>query len=442
MILSATKLAAAWRRLGWDLPLYALGAGVDQFGRLAVVTLTASALAPEAFGRWVIMALVLQYLPFISLGVSSGLARQVPISLGSGGEVGAQRLEDVALGATIVSGLVASGLGSGLLIVLLGASPIEIVVFGAVAFLQQLAQLEQSLARARIRFRAAAAQLTGQGVASLIVGSSLVGIGAGVLAPLAGRVAAFAVALLLAPRTLVRIPRPTFRLSRAVGLVRVGFPLMVGGLLVTVLLTLDRWLVELWLGRAALGVYGLVGYGLSALLFFPLVLSQQYYPRLAFLRGMGRPLRELMSVATEQSVVAAALTALTGAGLVSLAGFGIPALMPAYRDAVTPLILVCVGAVVYAAGAPFGNLISISGHHDLYLGLQVAAVVAEFLAMTALLFATRDLVGAAGGTAAALATYSLTLLLAARWLSSSGDDDGRWSRGRPASRSRPTAAPR
>ena len=96
-------------------------------------------------------------------------------------------------------------------------------------------------------------------------------------------------------------------------LVSVGFPIMLAGLLFGLLTTIDRWLILIYLDRVQVGYYGIVGITVSGLLLLPGIVSQQYYPRLAFAYGAGRGGEALLALASRQSLISGGLVVRRGA---------------------------------------------------------------------------------------------------------------------------------
>ena len=115
-------------------------------------------------------------------------------------------------------------------------------------FLECAFFLEQTLFRSRLRFRPASFQLALQGIAAPIVGIALLIMGTGVNGLLIARIAVYLVALGLAVRTLVRLPKPRWDPGETRSLITIGLPLLASGILVALIVTVDRWIVLLWLG--------------------------------------------------------------------------------------------------------------------------------------------------------------------------------------------------
>jgi len=412
---SALRTAAT--TLGWDLPVFAAATFVDQGGRLLLSLVAARLLGPADFGEWVVLALIIQYAGFGSLGVPQGAGREVPKALGAGDDAGAAAIEDRAAAGSLVSAVGVAALSFALAPALLGGPstlPVTTLVLLAVCvFLQQLFLLEQVLYRSRLRFRQASVQLVAQGLAAPIAGFGLLIAGWGVDGLLAARAVVLTVALVAATRTLARVPRPVWDTAVIRRLAKIGLPLVAAGMLLLLLVTIDRWLVAVVLGRTAAGWYGLVGTALSGLLVIPLLISQQFYPRLARARGGGAPGAEILRLARQQDLLAGVLTA-AGSVVVAVAAIAlIPVVLPAYVPAIRPIVTVAAGVAVFAFASADGNLLNLLDFQRRYLTIQAGVLVLDIAAALILMSLGAGIDGVAAATASSMALYGLVLHIAA-----------------------------
>jgi O-antigen/teichoic acid export membrane protein len=196
-------------------------------------------------------------------------------------------------------------------------------------------------------------------------------------------------------------------------LIRVGGPMLIAGILVVLLVTVDRWIVLLTLGDEAVGQYGLVGLVVSTLVLVPNLVSQLRYPRLAFARGEGQSPEALGGLARSQGLLAGTLTALAAVAAALAAVIGIPLLLPAYEPAVQPIIIALVGVTSYAFASGFGNLLNLLDRQRRYLQVQLAALLINVGLAVALVRAGFGLNGVALASAIGLASYALLLRTAA-----------------------------
>ncbi len=394
-----------------DSAFLSLGVGTFQGARLLVNLVAAGVLGPSGFGEWVVLTLILQYASVVTLGIPNGAGREVPVRLGAGRSDSAALVEDVSLGGTLIAALLGAILATGATLVLAGPDDPDryaiASLMGLAVATQQLYLLSQVLFRSRFAFRAVAAQMILTGVVVLVSGLGLLRFG--IVGLSASVVLANVVALLAAAALLPRRPRVRWDRAEWRRLIDVGLPIMLAGFAFIVLTTADRWLVLAFLGREALGVYGLVGLVVSGLLLIASVAGQQYFPRLAFAFGAGSGGAELASIARSQGRSTAVAIALISVPTVAGAWLAVTFFLPAYTDALLPLTVVAVGIVAYAASSGFGNLLNAVGHHRAYLTLLVLAVVGDLVLVTAMLAIGAGLLGVAIATTLTLTVYAYAL---------------------------------
>jgi O-antigen/teichoic acid export membrane protein len=400
-----------------DFAAFATSTFVYQGCRLFLNLMAAAVLGPEAFGAWTLFITLVLYSNFVSLGITNGAGRQVPYLLGAGRPEEAALAEDVTLLGVGASGLVAAVIAVGVGSFTLGAGSASlglVVLFSIAVLLQQFFLLQQVLLRSRFRFRAAAAQMVVLGITTLLVGLPLLRFGLIGLA--VTQVAVYIVALTLATRLLARAPRPVWDPEMARLLVSVGLPIMLAGLLFGLLTTMDRWLVLIFLGQVQVGYYGLVAIAVSSLLLLPGIVSQQYYPRLAFAHGAGLGGNALLAFATRQSLISGGFTAMAALPTALIAWFAIPRILPAYDEAVVPLLIVLIGLSIYGLGAAYGDLLNTIGAQRLYLAIQALALAVNISLSVLFLRAGLGLLGVATATTISMTVYAILLILSGRHL--------------------------
>jgi O-antigen/teichoic acid export membrane protein len=394
--------------LGSDLPVYAVGTAADQATRLGISLVAAAVLGPTEFGAWVLASSLMQYASFASLGIVHGAAREIPRLSGADDRAAADRAEATATTISVIAAL-----GAGLAVLLLALGPLD---FGTAPWLvalavgtQQLVFAQQVILRARLLFRAAAGQL--------LVGSGILLVSAAPLlqAGIGGLLLARSVTATLVVATMGwRLKRPIrfgFDAPMARQMLRAGAPVMIAGATFAVLLTLDRWLIEAWLGRAAVGVYGVAALGANALLLIPTFLGQQLYPRLSYRRGAGASIGDLLSEALRFGTVAATATAGVGLATLLAALFLIPSILPEYVPALLPLGLSVAAVAVYSAVFGIGYAINLANRQQELVLIQLVALGCHLAVATALV---RSGLGLASFPLSLLVTFAVygTLVLA------------------------------
>ncbi|MBA2571276.1 MAG: oligosaccharide flippase family protein [Chloroflexi bacterium] len=393
-----------------------VGTAIYQGSRLSLGLVAAAVLGPAVFGLWVLLLLVVQFSGFLGFGIANGAGRELPYLRGAAREQDAARTEEAATAATLaLAGLAAAvGVVAGALILPMTMPDrvMAIALLSLVMFLQQLVLWQQVSLRSSFRFGATALQLATTGIVLLIVGLLVLPMGlTGLLvALLAASVAGLSAARLASP---VRGVRLRWDLDAIRGLVAIGFPILLAGLLFALLTTVDRWLVLGFLGVDAVGVYGIAGMFVSGLLLVPAVLGQQFYPALSFSHGSGRGLPDLMGDAARQGRMTGWIVVALGVPGAIVAIVAIPAFLPAYSEAVAPIAVATVGVVAYAFSSGYGNLLNTIGAHWTYLRLQSAALILDLVAASLALAAGLRLLGVAVAFAVSMLVYAVLLAGAA-----------------------------
>ena len=342
-------------------------------------------------------------------GILSGANREIPIFMGAGRHADADEIERSVFGSTLlVAGFLA--LAVAIVAAWTSVSPLVAVLAAAAIGLQQLYLLGQLLLRARLRFNAASSQQFALAFLFPLVALPLLSR-LGVLALVVGQATALRCRggdCVLGWR---RDLRPMLSPAVTRSLVRVGFPIMTGGIPVFALLTTgDRWFVWL-LGSTSLGTYTLASVLSSGMLLVSQVVAQQFYPRMAMRYGHQGGATGLMGMALQQGgsvIVLVAPIAL----VVGLAGpWAISTWLPKYEVSIPALLILTVAYVVLLSGTGFWNLLIVAGRADLYVACQVIAVATEVLLSVLLVRLGLGIAGVALGDAVAFC--ALTALGAA-----------------------------
>lgn len=388
------------------------GAGViDQLSRFALAVIAAGVLGPIAFGSWSLIAVIIQYANILSLGVSTGAARSVPVLRGTGDDVQALKVEGTTRTAGTATSVLAGVVG-GLIVAAVLPGPFDLrlpILVGGAIVAQQQVVLDQSLLRSRFAFRRAGAEALGQGVSGLVVGLLLLPLGIAGLA--ASRLVAGVVALAIGWPVRGHLAPPLVDRAIAADLIRQGFPLVVAGTMFGLLITIDRWLTLAFFGERALGQFSLASVVFAGLLMIPTLISQQHLARTGYQFGREGDLLALRHRALLQGALAVAITAPAALLAVVAAFLVIPRWLPAYEPALTPMGIAALGAVGYSITSGFPNVLGILRQGRRLLIIQAVALVVLVSIATATARLGLGLPGIAVATAISLCGYGFACVI-------------------------------
>ena len=357
-----------------EIGLFGASTIAYQGARFIFSIAAATVLAPADFTGWAMALALLVYAPALLFGINNGMAREVPMATGAGLSEVADRAVEVT---SAVTGLVVAlvMLGSLIVAALAPGSSVNVIAVAVLVSGTLVYGVQQFILRSRLRFGAASLQQGTFGAlmlvaAILLVSRGTAGFAAAVTLYGGPLVAAIIIGFILDRRPL------SFRLDSgdARRLASVGLPIMLAGLVFSVLVTLDRWIAVNLLGPEQAAPYALASLMAAAMLVAPTVVSQQTYPRMAIALGRGVGPVELLAMARSQGVLAAALVAPVAIALSGFAILGVPLILPQYEAAIPSVVLLSGGFIVLGYLTGYGNYLNVVGAQWRYLQAQLAGI--------------------------------------------------------------------
>lgn len=138
-----------------------------------------------------------------------------------------------------------------------------------------------------------------------------------------------------------------------------GTPLLINGLIWTVVNSIDKFVILGFIDTEALGVYGIAQSAFSYMVLIPSAMSQLFYVKMGKEYGASGKVERLTNVSLMFSSVLAAVTSL----IALVAYFFLPILvdsfMPSYSNGVPSAQILILGLSVYAATLINGNVLTI-----------------------------------------------------------------------------------
>ena len=376
-----------------------------QVSRVATGLVAASLLGPAVWGSWYLLNLIIAYGALTHLGVLNGMNREVPSALGRGDPEEAVAMRRVALATVLVT---TTGVAATLLVTAVflpsTVSLRELALVLVLLVAHQAFGYATMCLKATTRFLVVARLQLVQALAyplCCIAGAWMYGLPGFI----AGQIVTYAIVMAVALRHPEVVASPWLDWERIRALVRIGFPIMLVGVVNTLFMTVDRWIVVAFMGTEPLGVYSLAIMALGAVGLLPQVIAQQFYPRMAYDWAAHRDTRALRELATgvRRMVFAATLPVAFVALLVVPPA--VHAFLPAYAQGIPALLVTIFVPVIAAVGQGYGGVLHML---DRQVWLLVAIVVAACLnaGFSALLVGPFGLVGVAWGTLAAFVCLS------------------------------------
>lgn len=380
--------------------------------RFAVSFVAAKLLGPSTWGFWNMLNLILVYGCLSHFGVINAMNRDVPLLKGKGESERVEAIRRVSLTFITISALVVVGMIVAAAVLLVKDTPhkIALVLVGLLFLCTQFYSYLEIYLKSDGRFRQMShQQLLFAGVIPLVSIPLVLKLG------LPGFILGQSVALLVISVFIATTIPFDFKLKidrREVRrLVKVGFPIMVAGLLYGLMTTVDRWVIASFLGVGQVGFYSLSIMVTGFLTLVPLVIAQQIYPRMAESFGQNARYQDLKKWVVRQILMAVSITT----PLVLAVYFFFPLIvrqfMPAYIPGIGAMKISLIGLFFLPLAGGFGNFLNTVDRQVYYTVVQAGAILLNLLLDILFVKIGFGINGVALGAATSYTTYSLALLL-------------------------------
>lgn len=395
-----------------DFVSFALSTLFSYGSRLFLFMIVARILGPVDFGTWNTLNLLIIYGSFTNLGSQNGMNREVPLLNGKGMESSAKLVVNSSFWFTFITATVCSIL---LMTVynfhFLNQKIREHLLSMSVLFFSwQLYQFYQFVLKSNMKFSIISTQQIIYGVLQFLLLLPLT-----VLYKLEGFIFGQALCVVIAcvfihfSYNLITYPYLSISIIRY--LIKTGFPIMLAGLLFSILTSLDRWIILSFFPMDALGKYSLAILCFNTLSILPSVLSQQMYPRMAYEFGQNNNIANIARLVVQQSV----LGELISVPLVIVIYFALPyfvnMFLPAYVPGIPAARVLLLGISVLPIAGAIGNLLNTIGLQIYYTFSQVLAIFFTIFSSVLLIKVVYDVSSVAWGVSIGLFLYVLFLLL-------------------------------
>lgn len=394
-----------------EFGLFAMSTIIYLGGRFGVDIYAARLMGPTEYGLWNLLSLVPVYGTIIQFGVLNGMNREVPYFFGAKEPERVQIIRHTTYTVVVGTALVAfiALMVAGILIPDSKIGFPLLLLSGGLLFAQQIYLYFQIYLKSAKHFILISAQQL-LFVPILV----LIALPTTILWGLSGYIAALTFSMILTSIWIAkRIEhRNQFNVDwqEARHLAKIGFPIMVTGLLYGLLTSVDRWVIVTFLGTTQLGYYTLAIITLRMITMFPLVISQQIYPRLAEAYGASRDITKLKSLLVQQLALSVVIMAPLVIGIYFFFPPLITRFLSEYAPGIDSMRVTLLGVVFLPLSSALGNLLIIIGKQNYPMFAQAAAIVANVVAGTFFANIGWGIRGVAVGSAFSYFVYAALLV--------------------------------
>ena len=190
-----------------------------------------------------------------------------------------------------------------------------------------------------------------------------------------------------------------------------GLPLLVNSLIWTVVTSVDKFVILIFMTESDLGVYSVPLMGFTAMVVIPQSISQMFYIRISKLYGETGDVKELLDKAGELSGITAAISGVACVVAFYIMPIFVSFFMPLYTEGTVATQIILVGVAIYATTMLFGNIFGVLKLNKAMIVNSIYLCIFNIVFSTALVLVIgRYIECVAVGTALSYALYSLMLI--------------------------------
>ena len=373
-----------------------------QFSRVLVGLIAAKWLGPQVYGAWYLCATLLNYSDITGLGIMNALNCELPVALAAGDKRRARLLTDTSAGAHLLSTFGGIGiLAVGVALFASSETKSPLLWTLCIIFAMRIYSFYDVYLRATNRFsllsrtQIALTVILPAAILPLILNHGLNGLFIG-----------YTASYLVASAIPIWKTWGEFRICiskvHAIELIKYGLPIMLVGVLYTLMTTADRWVVAKFKGIEELGFYSLAGIASNALRLVSAVVSQKTLPTMAAAWGATKNVSSLRSWLKKQQIVGAFLMAGLAIALVLILPPVIHRFLPKYVQGIAAMQIACLACILQALAAGYANVLFTVGHQRKYLAVVAGTLIISLLLCSILVQTSLGINGAAISTGFAL----------------------------------------
>lgn len=189
-----------------------------------------------------------------------------------------------------------------------------------------------------------------------------------------------------------------------------GLPLLVNGLIWTIVQSVDKFVILGFLTTEDLGVYSVPLMGFTTMVLVPQTISQVFYIKISHLYGANGDPNELL----EKAAYFTRITSLISGAACIFVFYVMPVFvhyfMPMYTDGTTATQILVIGVAIYATTMLYGNIFSVLKLNKSLIANSIALCIFNAIFSSCLvLFVERSINMVAIGTGLSYGLYSLLL---------------------------------
>jgi O-antigen/teichoic acid export membrane protein len=370
-------------------------------------------LGPEQFGYWVSLSMAFTFIPLLQFGVLNAMNREIPYyyarnSLGEVYQIRQKTLSYLITFPTLIMLLLL------VISIIVWNSNVAleykigfffISITGVLLFLSSYIEMYYKSIQ---DFKNASKLLAIKGIAQSVLSIVFI-VSFGFIGLFLGMISALLIEIILGRKAFQDIRFIlNFKLKEYVPLMRVGFPILMVGLIWSVLITTDKLILTFMMDSASLGNYSVALLVFSTMMLLPQVISQVYYPKIVTMVSKEEYDQIKQSYKRVNLFLLTISVVIVVIGLVLLP-YVIRLLMPEYEAGTVAAQILLIGLIPLTLVNYAANYFNATHNQRLYIKILILCIVVNIFASMMLLLIKPDIAMVAIGTSLSFLLYFILM---------------------------------
>ena len=371
---------------------------------------------PKDYGLYTTANIVLTYLNFLQLGVLNSFNRDYPQAAGANDDDRMQALKNTTFTYISLSYFVIGSVVGIVVQIIAALGKIDVKIANGICLICLIALLSNCVSICTTKYKAHGDFF----LASIInVISTLVQVVVGGLFVYCLGYYGIYIALILFSLTSIVLMKNQFKTFRfwydtklLLIMIKTGIPLLINGLIWTLIMTSDQFIILYFSDSEKLGLYSVAQTIFSVMVLIPQTVSQVMYVKLSNYYGMTRDEEKLLKVTEKNLLVITIINCTVMMVVYTIIPMFVQVFMPAYVDGGAAAQVLCIGVAIYGGTMVYGNLFTILKKNKQLLRATSCLCIANVLFSCLLVLQMGfKLELVAYGTAISYTVYSLILVI-------------------------------
>ncbi|BBU41187.1 hypothetical protein APP_34790 [Aeribacillus pallidus] len=376
-----------------------------------VGVLTRNMLGPEQYGYWLTVSMLFSFVPLFQLGTVNAMNRDVPFYLARKDYIRAQEIKNLTLSFIftlplflVVIFLVISGLL--FFIDISYEYQIGFLLASFISFFIFLSTYVEMYYKSEQNFKIASKLVSVKSVSqSLITLLFIYFIG----------YEGLYIGMLLALIIEVIMGRKSFQgfefqfdLNKYKKLIKTGFPILLVGLIWSILITSDRLVITIFMTPEDLGNYGVGMLIFNSMMLLPQVIGQVLYPKIVELvsKEKNGEIKRLYWKVNKMLAITVGLIVVAGYFLFPIF---INYFMPDYKEGVKAGQILILGIYPLTLVGFAANYFNATGKQKIYISILIFVILINIILSVLLLYINQDILSVAIGTSLSYLIYFILM---------------------------------